>query len=101
MADQSPPLVAVLWHDAHSPVVTSVIDVESTTLGGAHGPVKMCTVGWMLKFNRAGVSVANECVDDGDYRGHTFILRSMVREIRILTKQPLGRRPVLFSRSKK
>jgi hypothetical protein len=75
------PLVVVVWDDAWKSATT---DVTVKDVTDHHKAAVMQTLGWLLKEDATGVSVANErCMDDGDeaYRGVTFIPRGMVRSI--------------------
>jgi hypothetical protein len=76
-----PPLVLAVWEDAH----TSGIElVTLDSVKDNHRPEVMQTVGWLIRDDDKGISVANErCSDNGEdyYRGHTFILRSLVRSV--------------------
>lgn len=70
-------LVMVTWHDAHS-------KTHSFDLGRDHKPARMFTVGWLLRRDESGVTIANEREADGDswdYRGHTFIPSGMIVKI--------------------
>lgn len=75
-------LVSCSWKDAWS-------DEENfqTTHGVAltHGPMIVTTIGWLLKDDEVGVSIANEksVQDDGEvvYRGRTFIPKEMLISI--------------------
>jgi hypothetical protein len=67
------PLVLVEWHDAW----TNELGVTVEDVGASHKAMTVHTLGWLLKDNEAGVSLANEYFDD-QYRGRTFIPRAMV-----------------------
>lgn len=85
------PLVAVLWDDPQSSA-TEVITED--TLDTFHLPMQMETLGWLLRDDDKGVSLANERYYEKGrphYRGHTFILRSLVRSTR--TFDGRGKRP--------
>lgn len=71
------PLVIVEWLDAW----TNELGVTVEDVGASHRPVKVQTIGWLLKDDEVGVSLANEHFDDGSYRGRTFILRSMIASV--------------------
>ena len=47
--------------------------MDSDDLGGLHNPIKMITVGWLLRWDDVGISIANERDDTGGWRGHTFV----------------------------
>lgn len=73
------PFVVVVWDDAHA---TAATPVSVTDLG--HRPLVMKSVGWLLRDDQVGVSVATETyMDDGMiyYRGHTFIPRGMIKTV--------------------
>lgn len=75
-------LVEVNWLDAWQ-------DQENfqTTHGVAltHGPMEVTTIGWLIKDDEVGVSIANEksVQDDGEivYRGRTFIPKGMLTSV--------------------
>ena len=83
------PLVAVLWNDAHG---TAAVPVDEGTVHEHHKPVQLVTIGWPLRWDEEGISLANEIDEDGEYRGHTFILRSMVADIWRVSKNPFVKR---------
>ena len=90
------PLVAITWDDAHG---SSTQDINANHLDAIHLPIIMTTVGWLIKQDEVGFTLSGEwCVVDGDYRGHTFIPFDMVKNIRVLTKQMLSQRPVIYDR---
>jgi hypothetical protein len=71
------PFVVVVWDDAHG---SSTTDVTIEDLD--HKPLVMTTVGWLLREDERGISVANERCEEGGkmvYRGHTFVPKAMVR----------------------
>jgi hypothetical protein len=68
------PLVIVTWNDAHGDATTarSADDIQ-------HKPMVMLTVGWLLRDDGTGVSLAAEhCTEDKTWRGITFVPRGMV-----------------------
>jgi hypothetical protein len=69
-------LVAVAWDDAHSTIQSAYAEHELP-----HAPVAILTLGWLLKEDEAGVSLANEFCSDGTWRGVTFIPRGMLRKM--------------------
>jgi hypothetical protein len=70
-------LVMVSWNDA-----CELPDGEGKPV---HKPKVQHTVGFMLKSNKKGVSLATEWNDDGTgWRGENFIPRGMVRTVRRL-----------------
>lgn len=74
-------LVAVIWEDARS----SSTDVYTAT-DLPHEPILICTVGWEIRNDERGISVVNEYCGDLDYRGHTFVPRALVKDVKILKK---------------
>lgn len=67
------PLVLVHWKDAW----TNELGVTVEDVGASHKSMDVHTLGWLLKDDEIGVSLANEYFDD-QYRGRTFIPRGMV-----------------------
>ena len=65
------PLVIVEWADAK---VDGDLPISVETAWETHKPMIIHTIGWVLREDEAGVSVANEYYDD-TYRGRTFIPR--------------------------
>lgn len=77
------PIVIVRWDDAQASS-TKVITENDPTY---HQPVVMETLGWLLKDDEKGISVVTEVFfEDGlfNYRGHTFVPRSLVLSSEIL-----------------
>jgi hypothetical protein len=78
---EGPHFSVVIWDDAHS---KGADYVSQATLHEAHMPTVMQTLGWVLRDDQVGVSIANErCMDDGEdyYRGYTFIPRSLIKSV--------------------
>lgn len=72
-------VVVVSWDDAHGSAHREVTEDDMP-----HRPVVMQTLGWLLRDDEKGVSLANELATDMDstcYRGHTFVPRGMVRSM--------------------
>ena len=69
-------LVIVRWNDAHAGGHEQY-DMASVP----HSPMVIQTVGWLLRDDAAGVSVASETVEGG-YRSYTFVPRGMVIEVK-------------------
>ena len=79
MSDNKCPLVVVTWNDAWidgtEPVLMSEVHIE-------HKPKVITTIGWLLKDDERGVSIACEHYDDDKtFRGRTFIPRGMVQSV--------------------
>ena len=92
MTTDHPILAHVVWDDAQS---TATESVSLKDIDHHHRSAVMQTVGWLLKEDEKGVSVANErCLDEGDetYRGHTFIPSSLVRSVTPVIKPKVSRK---------
>ena len=85
------PFAAVLWDDAHSPNATDTFSPD--TIVKEHVAVKVVTVGWVLRDDDYGISIAGEWTGDDDYRSVTVITRAMLVEVVPLSK-PRRRRKV-------
>lgn len=77
--------VEVVWTDAYADKPTKAFTVEEVTHSDADN-LPVITRGWLLRSDDKGVSLAAEVyfnTDDGkwNYRGKTFILKSMVNSI--------------------
>lgn len=71
-----PALVLITWHDAW---IDGTEPVALSEVGHAHKPQVIKTLGWLLRDDEAGVSVACEHYAEEDvYRGRTFIPRGMI-----------------------
>lgn len=76
-----PKLVEVIWDDAHA----DLTEASQAELDEFHQSAIMETVGWLLRDDHAGVTIANErCAHDQTFRGRTFIPRPLVRTVRWL-----------------
>ena len=95
MSKPAVPLVVVKWQDAW----TNELGVTLEDVGASHKPMPVTTIGWLLKDDEVGISLANEYFDDGSYRGRTFILRSMVVSCEpfalVKPRKPKTKEPVL------
>lgn len=74
-------LVELIWLDAWA---------DTDSFSSAHGislthkPMVVKTLGWLIKDDEIGVSVANERSMDNDtetFRGRTFVPRAMIQSI--------------------
>lgn len=82
----APDLVLVVWDDAHADA-SEALSLDDVAV--KHRAATFQTVGWLLRNDELGVSVANErCLDQGDevYRGRTFVPKSLVRSITPVVK---------------
>lgn len=79
--DHKLPIYGVVWEDAHGSNDTiSTHEIE-------HKPYVFTTVGFLVRSDEAGVSIASEEGEDGKIRDCTFIPRKMVvKEFPILPK---------------
>ena len=69
-----PVLACVVWDDAHgNSVMFDNNDVE-------HKPYRFSSIGFLVRSDGVGVSLAGEVGEDGRYRDHVFIPRAMVVE---------------------
>ena len=71
------PLVLVEWNDA---VVFADSPVTLADVSTQHRPEVVHTLGWVLRDDETGISLANEFYDD-TYRGRSFIPRVMIRAV--------------------
>jgi len=83
------PLVGVLWDDVRGDS-TKVIDEDN--LEAFHSPLHVITYGLLLVDDDKGVTVATEDCGNGEWRGPTFVLRELIREVWIVSKKPTRRR---------
>jgi hypothetical protein len=67
------PLVKIIWNDAHGSAGMSYQEHEIP-----HQTIQIETVGWLLREDAIGVSVANEHCGDGAWRGVTFVPAGML-----------------------
>ena len=74
-------LVEVVWEDAHCST-----DMGDGLSGKAHAPVITYSVGYQIKRDRVGITIAQDCYEEGtEYRVWSFIPRKMIVEINDLT----------------
>lgn len=77
------PFALLRWDDANASS-TEMVTVHN--LAKVHRPVSILTAGWVLQDDAEGITIACEYCGDGEYRGHTFVPRSLVRSIESLVK---------------
>lgn len=65
-------LAAVVWNDAHG----SSDSFEPHEV--AHQPYRFTSVGFLIRSDEIGVSLAGEVGEDGRYRDHVFVPRAMI-----------------------
>lgn len=85
-------LVVVRWTDAHA---GGHEQYEMASV--PHSPCIIETVGWLLRDDAAGVSVASEFLPEtSNYRSYTFVPRGMVLETIPITQRAARkvRRPI-------
>jgi hypothetical protein len=80
------PLVTVKWNDAHTAEATQYAPSDVP-----HAPLVIETVGWLLREDASGVSLANERLDNTQYRGYTFVPAGMIVSIAPIVKPRIKR----------
>lgn len=65
-------MAAVIWDDAHG----SHTDFDDKDV--EHKPYRFTSVGFLVRSDAIGVSLAGEIGEDGRYRDHVFISRAMI-----------------------
>lgn len=85
------PFVLVRWDDANA---SSTEMVTLPNLTKVHKPVTIMTAGWVLRDDEAGITIAYEYCGDDEYRGLTFVPRSLVKDVSPLVK-PRAKRTTL------
>ncbi len=94
MKPPSQALVALLWDDANSFAPTRSVDAsDERDMGQIHAYAPILTVGWILQSNDAGVTIACEYLGDQDFRGLTFVPRTLIRTITPIRLSAPSRRP--------
>lgn len=71
----TPQIVILTWSDAWGDT-TGVVSLKDVL--DNHRPETIHTIGWLLRDDEVGVSLANEKCSDATYRGRTFVPRGMV-----------------------
>lgn len=74
-------LVKVIWLDAHASSTTAYAEHEIP-----HSAIEIQTVGWLLRQDDAGISVANEYCADATYRGYTFVPTALIKSVEDVVK---------------
>ena len=77
------PLVIVTWRDAKGMGNNAYNEHDIP-----HGPTIIHTLGWLLKSDDIGVSLASENCTDGEWRSYTFIPRELIEATKYVTKKP-------------
>ncbi len=85
----SKPLVIVKWNDAHAGGHEQY-DIASVP----HAPMVIQTIGWLLREDEAGISVASELLDSGNYRSYTFVPKGMVVSVTTVNSPTQSKRRV-------
>lgn len=84
----TPRVVCVTWTDAHG---NAFAIYEAHEL--PHAPAIVKTYGVLLREDEAGVSLACEVFEGGNFRGVTFIPRGMIQEMTDIGKRAKKRVP--------
>lgn len=70
------PMVLVVWNDAHCSIGTGE-DLEKE-----HSPKLTYSVGFQIKKDRAGITIAQDCYEDcPDYRMYSYVPSGMIVSI--------------------
>lgn len=85
---KAPSLVMVVWNDAHADLDQAWIQAD----GWSHAPLRVTTVGWIVKDDDEGITLFSESIADTEsasFRARSFIPRGMIVEITPLaSKKP-------------
>lgn len=65
-------IICVVWNDAHGD--TAMFDASDV----CHKAYQFTSIGFLVRSDEIGVSMAREIGEDGRYRDHGFIPRAMV-----------------------
>lgn len=87
-----PDLVILRWSDAHAGGHDQY-DAASVP----HAPLIIETVGWLLREDGVGVSVASELIDGGYCRSYTFVPKGMVISVTPVIKPRKSRKKTASS----
>ena len=81
------PITLVHWDDAHGNTDTfNDIDLD-------HKPWRFTTIGFLIKDDAKGISLAMDVTEDGVYRDHRFIPRQMIASMEIIKQGRTPRKP--------
>lgn len=83
------PIVAVLWNDAWCERAEASLEDQIK----AHKPYPFLTVGYLIKSDAEGVSMAQEVGGDAAFRYRTFIPRGMILDEWIIKGEVFPRLP--------
>lgn len=75
------PIVAVDWKDAHGSATATYAVHEIP-----HAAVLITTIGFLLRQDAEGVSIAGEYTGQDEFRGVTFVPAEMIVAIRSITR---------------
>lgn len=79
-----PPLVEVIWHDAFG---SANWRSRESVLGEFHPtPYACCSVGWLVKSDKIGVTYASTFGGEDDLNGVHHVPRGMIQKETILQK---------------
>jgi hypothetical protein len=70
-------LVVVKWSDAHGNTLSAFSEHEIP-----HAAVEVQSVGWLLRDDEKGVSIAAEYCGDATWRGVSFVPRGMILDVK-------------------
>lgn len=71
------PLVICTWLDAHGTGIGALREHELP-----HEALEIHTVGWVLRQDEKGISLAAEECEDGAWRGVTFVPQVLIKSVK-------------------
>ncbi|MCR4340835.1 MAG: hypothetical protein NUW01_13225 [Gemmatimonadaceae bacterium] len=95
MSVEQPKRVTVWWNDAHA--TKESID-HKDAVGKYHAPYPVATIGWLVKDDKEGVSIAhswnppNGKFEPWDYRDLHFFPRGTITKVEVLAVEVAKRR---------
>lgn len=81
MTRPAKPFVVVAWRDAHANAISWFSEHEIP-----HAALEVQSVGWLLREDEAGITVAAEYCGDATWRGVSFVPRGMVVSVSPVVK---------------
>lgn len=79
-------LVKAVWRDAQASSTIAFAEHEIP-----HAAIEITTVGWLLRQDESGVSIANEYCADATWRGLTYIPAGMLVKLEDVKKARASR----------